>query len=220
MVLQLFLSRYLRLLFFRNWPLFVVLVITLLLDFLNFFGLGPSFNELIGSIADSAHSVSYIAIVIFSILEHLVFIGVYAPFSVVILVIMASTAGDPTRAFLVFLAILLGQIIAYSANILLGSRITNKVAHSRRISFLELWLSCSHPQLGAAATFSLGSSNQKYLTAVAQSVFAVTPWSVFWALVAYHGLTQIIDDIGWSTIFYGYVSVVLLVDIFRLSRRM
>lgn len=202
----------------RNLPLVVLLMFTLLLDLASVWGLSPDFDTLIKSVSDHADTVGFAMIVAFAVAEHLVFIGVYAPFSIVILVVMASTAGDPTLAIQTFFAIYLGQAFAYSCNIFVGSIFGNQVTRSRKVSNRELFFSCSHPQLGAAATFCAGAANQSRVATVARSVTFLFPWSVFWATFAYYGLTVILEDIGWSTIFYSYVAVVFVFDFLTLRR--
>ena len=218
MASQLSLSQFLKRLAARNFSLLVVLLATLCLDFLSFFGLGPSFNELIAQVSESANTFSFGAVLALSLTEHLVLVGVYAPFSIAVIAIMSSTAGDPIRGVHIFFAIFFGQAIAYTTNIALGNILRFKYKGGRRIGNRELFLSCSHPHLGAAATFSLGTSAEKPLKSISRMLILLLPWSVFWALFSYFGLSVLIDDVGWNTIFYVYVSIVLALDARHMTR--
>jgi len=170
-------------------------------------------------------------VAITSFLENLVVVNIYFPGSMLVLAAMALTAGNPTRAVLTYLAIVLPAIISQHVNFLLGrsSRGRRPTADREyregpeRLAGMRNWLvffsTLWHPQLASVTCFAFGSSGISYRAFARYLYISGLAWSIFWGLLIYHVGNVLRPTQNLIPLLYVYLILWLLWDIRSVQKR-
>lgn len=175
----------------------VLLGLMALAALLGKLGIIPQPDELTNSISLLFERYGFIAIAIVSFLENLVGLNVYFPGSVAILTAMALSAGDPGRAILTFLAIVIPSFVAHQVNFFIGRTASHRPADDRTISYLSrdnsklrrlfgFFLTAWHPHSAALASIYAGSDGWQYLEFVRLFSPPFIFWNLFWGILMYN----------------------------------
>jgi membrane protein DedA with SNARE-associated domain len=140
--------------------------------------------------SEGIRSGSLLILVLLAFIEGVALLNAYFPGAGVILIAMASTAGDPRRALLTFFAIVLGSALAHHLNYLAGraslrgsaTRISSEDAAP---TLLEAFASYWHPHSGSLYSLRSGSDGVSYKNFVARFVPAFGTWNIFWGILMY-----------------------------------
>jgi membrane protein DedA with SNARE-associated domain len=205
------------------FPQIVLFAIVVGLSVLSHFGIVPPPNQLNNWLIQSFKTYGISVIALCSFLENLVGVNAYFPGAFTILTGMALTSGDPSKAFLTYLAIylpsFLANLLSYRAGLLNEKRHREKAFTCQKSTILWFFLTYWHPHLAALTAFSAGAKHvvsfERFLKLSATvSLF----WSVFWGLIIYHlGLPDQFAQ-NFFQIFLGYLAVWTLFDIFRWNK--
>lgn len=205
-----------ELLFRKLLPPILLMLATGGLDIVSRFGLLPSSSEIFDFLAQAISELGPISIFILSIAEHTVVVNVYFPAAVVILVSMSETHGSISAALVVYSAIVTGQTVGYSTSYYVGRLLRSRSSDLPFSgSFIGGFFTFLHPHSGAVTCYLLGG---KGLSPIRFAIFLcmVVPfWSVFWALLAYHGFVRLVEAVGWDKIFYSYLIAWIVYELYR-----
>ena len=134
----------------------------------------------------SYYGLPLIAVV--SFLENIVIFNVYFPGSVVVLTAMSLTAGDPARAVLTYLVVVLPIFVAHHINFLIG-RYSNKQTAPQPFGegklFFLFFSTAWHPQLASVTSLAVGSEGIAYTRFVKYLFTVGFAWTIFWGFVMY-----------------------------------
>ena len=192
----------------KAWQPLILLLAIVVIDALAILNIVPSSADLFDSFVKIAASAGFLVVALLAFIEHTVFVGVYFPAAVVILISMGNTYGDLSAALTVFCAILTGQIAGYSLSYMIG-RYLNK-SEMKEIggtTQFAVFMTYVHPHAGAISSFILGMRNVSWQSFAITLFAALGVWSTFWAIIAYFGLFVVASEIGWDVVFYGYMAV-------------
>jgi len=104
----------------------------LLINLLSFLKIIPSISELTQHIVKLFEQYGLFIIPIMSFFENILILNFYFPGSIVILIAMSLTAGDPARAILTFIFIVVPAMLAHFLNYYIGREInknSNKIIY-------------------------------------------------------------------------------------------
>lgn len=200
-------------------PQLVLLTVVLVLKCLSWFSLGPSperLAELFVSLL-LTHGIPLVALASFT--ENFAGLGTYFPGSVALLAGMASTAGDPRRAVLTYLAVLFPAILANVLSYFLGRFLRREEAapEGKSSRSLAVWFVGTywHPQLAGVTAMAAGAEQVPFGRYVGTFLPISFTWSVLWALVLYNVGSVIAAPSVLSVIFYVYLVGWLLWGLLR-----
>ena len=202
----------------KAWPPLILLFATLAIDVLALFNIIPSSAELFEEFANIARSAGVVVIFVLTLVEHTVFLGVYFPAAVVILISMGNTHGSISAALSVFSAILAGQIGGYSLSYMIGRRMKDTEEQGAAIvTRLAIFMTFIHPHAGAISSFLIGTRNVGWRSFAMTLLLALGVWSTFWAIIAYFGMIAVVSEVGWDVVFYVYMAVWLIAVAWQVS---
>ena len=134
-----------------------------------------------------SHGLPLVAVASFA--ENLAGFGTYFPGSVALVLAMTLTAGDPIRASLTYVAVVLPAIVANILSFLAGRSRSKNTLHTAAVSTQRLWVWYAstywHPQLAGVTALAAGSSGVTLRRHVATFLPVSVAWSILWAIVLY-----------------------------------
>ena len=174
-------------------------------------GLVPPPSAFLESLAKRLESADLLLIGVFSFIEALAILNAYFPGSVVILVAMASTAGDLSRAMLTFTAIAVGsglahQIDYWAGKLLLPSPKTGYLTPATTPSLREAFASYWHPHLGSLYSLRSGSDGLSYKQFLSRFSAAFVSWYMFWGILMYNLGRVPVSGSEFLLLFYVYLA--------------
>lgn len=193
-------------------------------------GMIPS-AEALGSLLEDYfhHKGGLIIVVLFAFVENIVGVNTYFPGSIVLLTAMATTAGEPTRAFLVFFYIAIPSLAAQFFNYGIGRamnhwRSTDMNSLQPRIalnasvnaSWVVFIATFWHPHLAAVTSIAAGKNDMPVGMYALLSISIGLFWYTFWAFVMYHFGVLVKETSIWIFIAFGYVCIWMFWDIARM----
>jgi membrane protein DedA with SNARE-associated domain len=171
-------------------PLSVVALL-FTLHILGAYGLVLPPSDSIQLISEQIRSGSLLLIAALSFVEGVALINAYFPGGGVILFAMASTAGDLRRAFLTFIAIVVGSALAHQLNYWAGRAIVRKSPNADSIdvvaapTLFEAFASYWHPHSGSLYSLRSGSDGVAYKQFSFRFAIAFGMWNIFWGVLMY-----------------------------------
>lgn len=154
-------------------------------------GIIPTINELASVTAQYLLNAPLQVVALFSFIENLPLVSAYFPGSLVILVRMAGTSGDPAGAFITYLAIAIPAVAANLISFELGRVIgtasfvrspkRNRVRSQAMLYASTYW----HPQLAAMTAFLSGSRGLRRNLHLKLLLSIGVPWTAVWATLLY-----------------------------------
>lgn len=191
----------------ETWKPLVILVCVLALQILALFELIPGEEALLEGLRTFFRSYGLLAVGVVSFFENLVVFNVYFPGSIVILVGMGMTHGNPSWALLTFVAITIPAQLSQILNYGIGRiRPAKGTKGSGSVSVWELILAFWHPEMAAIASLRCGHAGWHFLRFLFWLPIAALIWHTFWALVMYHvgGTDASLRWLSW--LFYAYLA--------------
>ena len=150
-------------------------------------------------------------------LENTVGVNSYFPGAFVILYSMAATHGHLLRAMVMFGAISTASLLAQHVNYVAG--LAWRVQREEpRSTFMGGFLSYWHPQLGAIYSFRLGLRGARYGEFL-RAILSWLIWTLFWGVLMYNLGSVPMSGDSFGVIFVLYVSVWLIVEVYKSRRR-
>lgn len=197
----------------RALPPATILATVALTKLMAGLGVLPSTANLLERVAVLARSADPVVVSGLSLLESVAGLNVYFPGSVAILVVMASTAGQPLRGFITFAAIVIGSFVGQNVNYFVGrwSAPTFRTRVGRTADIVGGLLTYWHPQLGSVFSVQRGAEQLSYGAFVVVLVSSWLPWNLFWGVLMYSvggipasgeewELVLIVYSVGWLVI--------------------
>jgi membrane protein DedA with SNARE-associated domain len=188
----------------------------LVLSALSTWGFIPPLGELTAQLNDLFDAHGVISIGIISFIENVIGLNAFFPGSIVILLAMSMTAGDPERALITFLFIYIPAVAAHNINYMLGvlGFSASKPDEGRRIkttsksSIAYLFaITFWHPHFTALSCLTAGAEGMKYRKFIFWFLSVSLPWNIFWALLMYNVGSSIGSDINFMPIMIAYIFV-------------
>jgi len=180
----------------------------------NLFDL-PSKEELINIIKSYFDMYGILLVFVASIVESIFIIGIYAPGSTVIFLGVILSAGDPLKALLVVLSVIVGFLIGFTLDFYLGKlgwyklflhlgfdkvlEKTQTQIHKYGISVP--WLGYHNPGVGSVVATTYGILNFSYLKFLKNSILPILAWCIFWGFLAYFLGMNALEVMGYKTVF-------------------
>lgn len=195
-------------------PLCVLGVFVLLGLLWNLFNLPPE-NELIAIIKSYFDTYGILLVFIASILESAFVIGVYAPGGMVIFLGVIFSAGDPFKAVLVVLSVVLGFLIGFTFDFYIGKlgwyklflhfgfgKILEKTqVQIQKYGLSVPWLGYHNPDVGSIVATAYGILNFSYWDFLKKSILPILAWCTFWGVLAYFLGMSALEVMGYRTLF-------------------
>jgi hypothetical protein len=161
-----------------------------------------------------------------SLLENLPGVNTYFPGSIVLLVRMTSTAGEPYQALLVYFCVLLpaigGNLCSFYIGRIFPRRATggteSRSATDSRKTIAFYVLTYWHPHLASLTAYASGSTGMGAGTHAKYFLPVCISWSMFWAFLLYH--TGAILDMNSQLVWLSWVYLALWIiwDLRKLRR--
>lgn len=165
----------------------IILGIVVGVNILGALGIIPTANQLALVLEEWFRAKGMVAVGGCAFVENLVGVNAYFPGSVVILIGMGATNGDPPRAAVTFVIIvccsLLGQLASYVLGRLLHS--SPQVVEAR---ILPIWTFAStfwHPHFAAATSVTAGAGGMRLRAYLSRMVPVACLWYAFWGTLMY-----------------------------------
>ena len=195
----------------------IILFVIIILEILAYYQIIPSIDEITVIITDSVEKSGLIVVGLISFLENIVGLNVYFPGSVIILIAMTQTAGDPQRAFVTYLVIYAFAFLAYNVNFLIGKYYFKSVdeikerklmTHDKK--YKNMWVQFLttfwHPHFAAVTCLYVGSKGYKYKDILKYMIVASFIWNTFWAITLYNvGLVTKTTTLNFKGLVYLYL---------------
>ena len=176
--------------------LFIFLVIGFSWKFLGF----PSDKELMPVIKTYFDQYGIILVFISAIIESGFLFGIYAPGGLIIFLGVIFSVGDPVKAALVVTSVIVGFIVGYTIDFLLGKhgwyKILSKYGLNKSIEKTKeriqkyglstAWIAYHEPNLGSFVATAYGILGYTYKKFILITIPAVIFWCVFWGSIAYN----------------------------------
>lgn len=181
------------------WPvtryrrLFLPLSVVALLitsHILGAYGLIVPPSVVIQFMTERLRSGSLLFVATLSFIEGVALLNAYFPGAGVILIAMASTAGDLNRAILIFTTIVVGSALAHQLNywagrLLVGGSLDRNAMAEASPTLLEAFASYWHPHSGSLYSLRSGSDGVSYRQFGFRFVLAFGTWNIFWGVLMY-----------------------------------
>lgn len=203
----------------------ILIIILLSINTLAYIGVIPTTSDLTETISNMFTKYGLPLVAIFSFFENIGGFNAYFPGSVVILTAMSLTAGDPFKAIITFLFIIIPSIAAHNANYFFGKFINSKKYNNTNIVnknsadtdklskftifFSTLW----HPHFAAITCIASGSEGLSYRKFLKYFLPACIFWNIFWGMVMYYFGDLVNSTSNLMPLFYGYIVIWALFDI-------
>ena len=208
--------KYLKILIGPAIALVIVLLLDLLWKQLNL----PPEEELIPVIKNYFEHYGILVVFLASILESAFVIGIYAPGGLVIFLGVIFSIGSPTHAILTVLTVIVGFMIGFTIDYLLGKHgwyrlflhfglgkaLDKTKARLEKYEKSTLWVGYHHPDLGSLIATTYGILRYSYRKFFTDIILPVATWCAFWGVLAY-----ILGDAALELMGYKMLAFILLV---------
>jgi hypothetical protein len=203
-------------------PQLGVVLVGITVSLLAAVGIIPSIPVLTSQVSRFLIEGSLGVVMLFSFLENLPAINAYFPGSIVLLVRMTSTYGNPQLALAVYLAILIPAMLANFLTFLLGSFWPQATAgpkehgaayHPSKKLTLWYFLTYWHPHLAAMTALIAGSKGVPLITHLKSFLPVSVFWSIVWGLLLYHIGSAFDVKSQLGSLFYIYFGIWIAWDI-------
>lgn len=201
----------------------VFLIFILLWKILNL----PSDEVLIQLAKDYFIKYGFSTVFLASLIEGMLMVGFYIPGGVVIFTGVILSAGNPNQAILSVSASIVGFILAYSFNYLLGKYgwykvfvkfgMKNSLEEARekfeKYSFKAIYMSYWQPNLGSLISTCAGILKSDFYKFTLHSILGATLWYSFWGFVTYllgEGILSYLVFIFFGIMILWILSIVFL----------
>lgn len=216
----------------------MILLLVTVVNVLGQLGWIPSLAESTAWLGGFLERYGVVVVLPLAILENLIVLNVYFPGSIVILTAMALTAGDPRRALVMFVCIVIGSTVGQNANYWMGryggsrgpaiaerqaSRADPGADGSDRRTSRRWWLvffgTFWHPHSASLTSILAGSEGLRYKQFLIYLLSTGLAWSVFWGFTMYHfgGILEARSNLLPAV--YIYVVVWILYNLRRFVRK-
>lgn len=198
-------------------PQLAVIGVILILHALAWASFLPRPSELPELIVRLIARYGFPLVALASFVENLAGIGTYFPASLALVGAMASTSGDPHRAFLMYCAIVVpaiaANIISYGAGYLtMRLHAPSELRSSRSIA---IWYVTTywHPQLAAVTAMASGAEGVPFVRYLIFFLPVSLAWTILWTAILYN-VGRVFDvNNALLPIFYVYLVGWLLWDL-------
>jgi len=190
-------------------PISILLVfasLTIIWKLLNL----PSQEEMIPIVKNYFDRYGIILVFVSAIIESGFVYGVYAPGGIVIFLGVIFSTGNPVQAVLIVTSVILGFLIGYSIDYILGkygwykllvhfglekmlSDVKNKV---EKYELSSTWLGYHDPNAGSLIATSYGILQHTYKRFITYTIGPVIFWAIFWGTLAYILGEKILKSLG------------------------
>ena len=143
----------------------------------------------------------------FSFLENIAGFNIYFPGSVVILVAMGLTHGDPWKGLGTFFLIVVPSTLAHILNYCVGRFVKRRENGSARGSSLGFALAGWHPHLMGLVSVGAGADGWDFGTFLRRFLPWHFAWNTFWGVVMYTAGGSVIREAGLSWFFVLYLVI-------------
>ncbi len=179
-------------------PLIIIIIFLIFILFWKILDL-PSDQVLIQLAKDYFIKYGFLTVLLASLIEGMLMVGFYLPGGVVIFAGVILSGGNPNQAILSVSASILGFILAYSFNYLLGKygwyRIFIKFGLKdsleeakdkfEKYGYKAIYMSYWQPNLGSLISTCAGILKSNFYKFTLHSILASTLWYSFWGIVTY-----------------------------------
>ncbi len=199
---------------------FALLVFVLLLDLMwKKLNLPPE-EELIPIIRSYFDIYGIWLVFLAAVIESALVLGVYAPGGLVIFLGVIFSIGSPVRAVMVVASVILGFMIGFSFDYILGKygwyrffmhfgmgkTIERTKVRVEKYGFSTAWIGYHHPDFGSFIATTCGILGYSYRRFLLLTFPPVAVWCVFWGVLAY-----VLGDEALKLMGYKTLVVILLV---------
>lgn len=174
----------------------------------------PSEEQLIPIIKSYFDTYGILLVFIASILESAFVLGVYAPGGLVIFLGVIFSAGDPYRAGIIVLSVILGFLVGFTFDFYVGKfgwyRFLSHFGFGKtlektkqRIQKYGLsipWLLYHNPDTGSFVATAYGILKFSYKKFLSISIFPIIFWCIFWGVLAYVLGMDALKIMGYKTL--------------------
>ena len=210
----------------------VLLIIVAVLHVLSARGAIPSQESLVAILKRFFENSGLPAVGLLSFTENIIGLNIYFPGSIVILVAMSLTAGNPALALLTFAAIVVPSAFAHFINYALGklarreeTQLSEKLPRGEprlphgQPGFLEFFLAFAHPHTAAIVSIRAGATRMSFRRFLGRFIVASAVWNTAWAIFMYNlgGFMQ--GAVGnWIILIYIYLLGWMVWDLWNCRR--
>lgn len=180
-------------------PIFFLILIFIIQWIWHHFNL-PTQDDLITKIQSFFKEYGLWVIFVSSILESMLFIGLYFPGSLVIFLGVAATSGNPILAVKTVATVCAGMLVGYTINFILGKYGWHKVLSKfgldneiekigknlREKGMFHSFFLYIMPGFGSLLSTTFGISGFSYIKFLSFTVLMVIFWNSVWGLLVYH----------------------------------
>ena len=160
----------------------------------------PSQQDITNLVTGFFTKYGLIVVFLSAIIESILLIGGYFPGSLVIFLGVASSVGNPVRATCVVILAVLGMIIGYSVDYVIGKngghRLMKKIGLEEEIEIVNKKVNNRHiwsafalyiiPGSGSILSTSFGILKINYFKFLTFIFITVSIWNTIWGIVVYH----------------------------------
>ena len=205
----------------------IILTVIICIEILAYYRIIPSTDQLTIMITEGIENFGLIVVGLISFFENIVGLNVYFPGSVIIIIAMAQTAGDPQRAFLTYLTIYAFAFLAYNVNFLIGKyyfkngdELKKKNLETQKKKHTNMWIQFLttfwHPHFAAVTCLYVGSKGYKYSEILKYMIVAGFVWNTIWAITLYNvGLVTKTTSLNLKGLVIAYLIVWIFWDSYK-----
>ena len=210
----------------------IILFVIIFLEILAYYQVIPTIDEITVIITDAVENSGLLVVGLISFLENLVGLNVYFPGSVIILIAMTQTAGDPQRAFVTYLVIYAFAFMAYNVNFLIGKYYFKSVDEikEKKLPYIDdkkyknMWFQFLttfwHPHFAAVTCLYVGSKGYRYMEILKYMVVASFIWNSLWAIVLYNvGLVTKTTSLNFKGLVYLYLIGWIILETYKYYKK-
>lgn len=185
----------------------------------------PSDEVLIEMVKGYFLTYGLITVLLASIIEGMLLVGVYLPGGMVIFLGVITASGNPRQAFLSVLMTIIGLSIAYTINYFLGkygwykvlmrfglsSSLQKAENDFNKYGYKAIFMSYWQPNFAALTSTGAGISNANFKKFFIYSSIATILWSAFWGTLAYFLGQKILDYLGpvFLIVMLGWIGIII-----------
>ena len=203
-------------------PQLVLIGLILTLEICSRVGLLPSPSDLSHRLTELFLRYGLPLVAISSFLENSAGVGTYFPGSIALITAMTLTAGDPHRALLTYIAVVVPAVAANLFSYWVGHLTRRKSTPAKRSPrSLVFWYATTywHPQLAGITAMASGAEGVPFLSYAASFLPISIGWSLAWAILLYNAGRAINVPQAFAPALYVYLVGWLLWDVRKYLRR-
>lgn len=207
-------KKYLKILIAPALVLIAILLLDLLWKKLNL----PPEEKLIPVIKSYFDSYGILVVFLASVVESAFVLGIYAPGGLVIFLGVMFSVGNPLHAILVVGSVILGFVIGFTIDYILGrygwykmflhfgldKALMKTRERVEKYGMSTAWVGYHHPDLGSLVATTYGILNYSYRRFLTLTLPPVVAWCAFWGVLAY-----VLGDNALQLIGYKMLLVIL-----------